>query len=148
MVKQHTLSWLLLVMLSLPGWAQPRAELLPGATPADWLLVIEADGVRQGNELEITPLLRQFAVGRVTMSRVSTPVQQLTRWQIPLHLTNQPDDPAGMVIAPLKLGNEWTPELTLKTPTPQQTLPAPPPQPHLRWKPNLIIRAPSIPASR
>jgi len=60
MVKQHTLSWLLLVMLSLPGWAQPRAELLPGATPADWLLVIEADGVRQGNELEITPLLRQL----------------------------------------------------------------------------------------
>jgi len=82
------------------------------------------------------------------MSRVSTPVQQLTRWQIPLHLTSQPDDPAGMVIVPLKLGNEWTPELTLKAPAPQPTQPVPPPPPYWRWKPNLIIRAPSIPVSR
>ncbi|MFL9625440.1 hypothetical protein [Aeromonas jandaei] len=145
MVKQHTLCLLLLVMWSLPGWAQPRAELLPGATPADWLLVIEADGVRQGNELEITPLLRQFAVGRVTMSRVSTPVQQLTRWQIPLHLTSQPDDPAGMVITPLKLGNEWTPELTLKAPAPQPTLPAPPTPAALEMEAQLDHQGPLYP---
>ncbi len=46
------------------------------------------------------------------MSRVTTPVQQLTRWQIPLH---QSDSPANtkVVIAPLKLGNEFTPSLTL-----------------------------------
>ncbi|MFB2864696.1 hypothetical protein [Aeromonas sp. MdU4] len=133
------------MMLSLPGWAQPRAELLPGATPADWLLVIEADGVRQGNELEITPLLRQFAVGRVTMSRVSTPVQQLTRWQIPLHLTSQPDDPADMAIAPLKLGNEWTPELTLTPRNPQPTLPTSPPPAALEMEAQLDHQGPLYP---
>ncbi len=106
--------WGLLLALASPlCWAlPPRAELLPGADPSDWLLIIEADGERQSSELEITPLLRQFAVGRVTMSRVTTPVQQLTRWQIPLH---QSDSPANtkVVIAPLKLGNEFTPSLTL-----------------------------------
>lgn len=106
--------WGLLLALASPlGWAlPPRAELLPGADPSDWLLIIEADGERQSSELEITPLLRQFAVGRVTMSRVTTPVQQLTRWQIPLHQSNSPAD-TGVVIAPLKLGNEFTPSLTL-----------------------------------
>ena len=106
--------WGLLLALTSPlGWAlPPRAELLPGADPSDWLLIIEADGERQSSELEITPLLRQFAVGRVTMSRVSTPVQQLTRWQIPLHQSGSPAN-TGVVIAPLKLGNEFTPSLTL-----------------------------------
>lgn len=106
--------WGLLLALASPlGWAlPPRAELLPGADPSDWLLIIEADGERQSSELEITPLLRQFAVGRVTMSRVTTPVQQLTRWQIPLHQSGSPAN-TGVVIAPLKLGNEFTPSLTL-----------------------------------
>ncbi len=106
--------WGLLLALASPlGWAlPPRAELLPGAAPSDWLLIIEADGERQSSELEITPLLRQFAVGRVTMSRVTTPVQQLTRWQIPLHQSNSPAN-TEVVIAPLKLGNEFTPSLTL-----------------------------------
>nr|WP_231554865.1 hypothetical protein [Aeromonas allosaccharophila] len=106
--------WGLLLALASPlCWAlPPRAEVLPGADPSDWLLIIEADGERQSSELEITPLLRQFAVGRVTMSRVTTPVQQLTRWQIPLHQSNSPYD-TEVVIAPLKLGNEFTPSLTL-----------------------------------
>lgn len=106
--------WGLLLALASPlCWAlPPRAEVLPGADPSDWLLIIEADGERQSSELEITPLLRQFAVGRVTMSRVTTPVQQLTRWQIPLHQSNSPAN-AEVVIAPLKLGNEFTPSLTL-----------------------------------
>lgn len=106
--------WGLLLALASPlCWAlPPRVEVLPGAAPSDWLLIIEADGERQSSELEITPLLRQFAVGRVTMSRVTTPVQQLTRWQIPLHQSGSPAN-TEVVIAPLKLGNEFTPSLTL-----------------------------------
>jgi len=106
--------WGLLLALASPlCWGlPPRAELLPGADPSDWLLIIEADGERQGSELEISPLLRQFAVGRVTMSRVTTPIQQLTRWQIPLHQSNSSANTV-VIIAPLKLGNEFTPSLTL-----------------------------------
>lgn len=83
----HALCLLLLWLMTAQVFAAPpRAELLPGADRRDWLLIIEADGERQSSELAITPLLRQFAVGKVTMSRVRTPQQSLTRWQIPLHL--------------------------------------------------------------
>lgn len=107
--------WLLLILASSFSWAlPPRAELLPGANPGDWLLIIEADGERQSSELDIAPLLRQFAVGRVTMSRVTTPVQRLTRWQIPLS-HNPSSGSQEIEIAPLKLGHEFTPALTLPT---------------------------------
>ena len=66
--------------------APPRAELLAGENDRDWLLVIEADGELKGDELSLLPLLRQFAVGRVSISRVNTEVSGLIRWQIPLHL--------------------------------------------------------------
>ncbi len=83
----HALCLLLLWLMAAQVFAAPpRAELLPGADRRDWLLIIEADGERRSNELAITPLLRQFAVGKVTMSRISAPRQNLTRWQIPLHL--------------------------------------------------------------
>ena len=129
MVRRATWSGLLLMLISIPGWAlPPRAELLPGTAATDWLLIIEADGERQSNELVITPLLRQFAVGRVSISRVSTPVQQLTRWHIPLHLSG-PDNDVARVIPPLTLGADVTPALTLPARTasttalPQHTAP-------------------------
>lgn len=119
---------LILALLAFPCWAlPPRVELLPGATAADWLLIIEADGERDSRELEIAPLLRQFAVGRVTMSRVTTPVQQLTRWQIPLHLGQGHDGTADLIIPSLKLGDEMTQPLHFR---PQQVAKiAPPPAP-------------------
>ena len=107
--------WLLLFSLLtifLPGQAlaaPPRAELLAGASEGDWLLIIEADGERRGDELSLTPLLRQFAVGRVTISRVTTEVRSLTRWQIPLHRVTSD---ANLVPA-LRLGTELTPTLPL-----------------------------------
>ncbi|MDM5131333.1 hypothetical protein OB962_10020 [Aeromonas piscicola] len=114
--------WLLLCLLSTPALAAPpRAELLPGADSRDWLLIIEADGERQSNELAIAPLLRQFAVGKVTMSRVTTPVHSLTRWQIPLHTL----DTGPGVVPSLSLGPEQTPAL----PLPERTLAAQPSQP-------------------
>lgn len=122
--------WGLLLALASPlGWAlPPRAELLPGTGPSDWLLIIEADGERQSNELETTPLLRQFAVGRVTMSRVTTPEQQPTRWQIPLHQHTSPGS-QDVVIAPLKLGHEFTPSLTLPGKEAKSALPMHPAAP-------------------
>lgn len=89
--------------------APPRAELLPGANEGDWLLVIEADGQRRNEELSLTPLLRQFAVGRVTMSRVTTEVKSLTRWQIPLHRVAR----EASQVPSLSLGEEHTPPLPL-----------------------------------
>ncbi|MGY3943643.1 BatD family protein [Aeromonas tecta] len=88
--------------------ASPRAELLPGASEGDWLLIIEADGERRSDELNLTPLLRQFAVGRVTLSRVTTEVQSLTRWQIPLSVARDTNQ-----IPALTLGSEQTPPLPL-----------------------------------
>lgn len=85
--------------------APPRAELLPGASEGDWLLIIEADGERRSDELSLTPLLRQFAVGRVTLSRVTTSVHSLTRWQIPLHRVAQD----ARQVPALVLGAESTP---------------------------------------
>ncbi|OCA62783.1 hypothetical protein A9R10_09045 [Aeromonas piscicola] len=112
----------MLCLLSTPALAAPpRAELLPGADSRDWLLIIEADGERQSNELAIAPLLRQFAVGKVTMSRVTTPVHSLTRWQIPLHTL----DTGPGVVPSLSLGPEQTPAL----PLPERTLAAQPSQP-------------------
>lgn len=123
----HGLScWLLLCLLSTPALAAPpRAELLPGADSRDWLLIIEADGERQGNELAIAPLLRQFAVGKVTMSRVTTPVHSLTRWQIPLHTL----DTGPGVVPSLSLGPEQTPALPLPKRSQAGTLAAQPRQP-------------------
>lgn len=123
----HGLScWLLLCLLSTPALAAPpRAELLPGADSRDWLLIIEADGERQGNELAIAPLLRQFAVGKVTMSRVTTPVHSLTRWQIPLHTL----DTGPGVVPSLSLGPEQTPALPLPKRSQAGTLAAQPSQP-------------------
>lgn len=89
--------------------APPRVELLPGASEGDWLLVIEADGERRSDELSLTPLLRQFAVGRVSLSRVTTEVRSLTRWQIPLH---RMASDASQIPA-LTLGTEQTPPLPL-----------------------------------
>lgn len=89
--------------------APPRAELLPGANEGDWLLIIEADGQRRSDELSLTPLLRQFAVGRVTMSRVTTEVKSLTRWQIPLHRVAR----EASQVPSLSLGEEHTPPLPL-----------------------------------
>lgn len=100
---------LLCLLTNLALAAPPRAELLPGADSRDWLLIIEADGERQSNELAIAPLLRQFAVGKVTMSRVTTPEHSLTRWQIPLHAL----DTGPGVVPPLSLGPEQTPALPL-----------------------------------
>ena len=84
--------------------APPRAELLASASEGDWLLIIEADGERRADELSLTPLLRQFAVGRVTMSRVTTEVHSLTRWQIPLHRVASDADQ----VPALSLGAEQT----------------------------------------
>ncbi|WP_042011484.1 BatD family protein [Aeromonas fluvialis] len=136
----------MLALASPLGWAlPPRAELLPGANPGDWLLVIEADGERQSGELEITPLLRQFAVGRVTMSRVTTPVQQLTRWQIPLHQSNSPAN-TEVVIAPLKLGNAFTPSLTVPLREAQTAaLPKPPAPSPLEMQASLDHQGPIYP---
>lgn len=102
--------WLLLWLFAHPVLAAPpRAELLPGADSRDWLLIVEADGERQSNELIIAPLLRQFAVGKVTISRVTTPVHSLTRWQIPLHTL----DDGSHIVPALSLGSEQTPEVPL-----------------------------------
>lgn len=104
----HALCLLLLWLVTAQVFAAPpRAELLPGADRRDWLLIIEADGERQSSELAITPLLRQFAVGKVTMSRVSAPQQSLTRWQIPLHLL----DTSPQQVPALPLGAEQTPSI-------------------------------------
>ena len=104
----HALCLLLLWLMTAQVFAAPpRAELLPGADRRDWLLIIEADGERQSSELAITPLLRQFAVGKVTMSRVSAPQQSLTRWQIPLHLL----DTSPQQVPALPLGAEQTPSI-------------------------------------
>nr|WP_251650573.1 hypothetical protein [Aeromonas dhakensis] len=104
----HALCLLLLWLLPAQLFAAPpRAELLPGADRRDWLLIIEADGERQSDELAITPLLRRFAVGKVTMSRVTAPQQNLTRWQIPLHLL----DDAEQQVPALSLGKEQTPSI-------------------------------------
>lgn len=111
---------LLLLCLSLTGQAlaaPPRAELLPGANDGDWLLIIEADGQLRGDELSLTPLLRQFAVGRVTMSRVTTEVRSLTRWQIPLHRVASD----ARQVPALMLGSQSTPPLPLPKRTEPQT---------------------------
>ena len=79
--------WLLLALCAMRVQAAPvEAELLPGASERDWLLVIEADGLHRDEDLNLQPLLRQFAVGRVSIQRVSAQSRSLTRWQIPLHL--------------------------------------------------------------
>ncbi len=79
----HALCLLLLWLMTAQVLPPRPGRAAAGADHRDWLLIIEADGERQSSELAITPLLRQFAVGKVTMSRVSTPQQSLTRWQIP-----------------------------------------------------------------
>lgn len=100
--------------------APPRAELLAGASEGDWLLIIEADGERRADELSLIPLLRQFAVGRVTLSRVTTEVHSLTRWQIPLHRVA---GDANQVPA-LSLGTEQTPALPLPRRSESEAAPA------------------------
>lgn len=109
------LCWLLLIpLLAFPALAAPpRAELLPGASERDWLLIIEADGVLHDDALDLQPLLRQFAVGRVSISRASTQISDLTRWQIPLHLL----DTSPSRVPPLALGAGLTPELAVPTGT-------------------------------
>ncbi len=113
----------LLVLFAMPVQAAPpRAQLLPGQSEGSWLLVIEADGERGSDELKLTPLLRQFAVGRVSISRVSTPVTRLTRWQIPLHRVASDANQ----IPPLTVGAEQTPALPLtsRPPPDSQARPA------------------------
>lgn len=104
---------LLLLWADLSRAAPPRAELLAGASDGDWLLIIEADGQRRSDELVLAPLLRQFAVGRVTLSRVTTEVRSLTRWQIPLHRAAD----AATQVPSLALGDEQTPALPLPGPS-------------------------------
>ena len=60
-----------------------RGRAVAGASERDWLLVIEADGLHRDEDLNLQPLLRQFAVGRVSIQRVSAQSRSLTRWQIP-----------------------------------------------------------------
>ena len=105
-----------------------RAELLAGESDRDWLLVIEADGELKGDELSLLPLLRQFAVGRVSISRVNTEVSSLIRWQIPLHLL----ETSPRQVPPLTLGAEQTPALPIPTPPRTGTLM---PQPEARPSP-------------
>ncbi|MBP0601428.1 BatD family protein [Aeromonas sanarellii] len=112
--------WLLVVLLlALPAQAAPpRVELLPGAKESDWLLIVEADGERRDDELDLRPLLRQFAVGRVSISRVHTQTRRLTRWQIPLHLLAT----SPRLVPPLSLGTEFTPQRPLTAPRAAGTL--------------------------
>lgn len=127
LIRQPLGKWLPLLLLLWAAQslaAPPRAELLAGASDGDWLLVIEADGQRQSDELVITPLLRQFAVGRVTVSRVTTAVRSLTRWQIPLHRSAS----AATLVPALALGSEQTPVLPLPGPS-QPDAPKVPPSP-------------------
>lgn len=121
--RRHLACLMMLALLfTLSVQAAPRAQLLPGESEGSWLLIIEADGNRSGDELDLTPLLRQFAVGRVSISRVDTQISSLTRWQIPLHRVA---DDANQVPA-LRLGTEQTPPLPLSS----TRLPDPPsPQP-------------------
>ncbi|PJG60074.1 BatD family protein [Aeromonas cavernicola] len=81
------------------------------------LLIVEADGAHPAQALEHAPLLRRFAVGRITVSRVDSANQQLTRWQIPLHLAAASPSPgrssAGLRIPPLAVGNQMTPAITI-----------------------------------
>lgn len=136
--------WWLLVMLPVTQAqaAPPRAELLAGESDRDWLLVIEADGELKGDELSLLPLLRQFAVGRVSISRVNTQMSSLIRWQIPLHLL----ETSPRQVPPLTLGAEQTPALPIPTRPQTGTLT---PQPETRvsplsCRPGCCIRAPFI----
>lgn len=121
--------WLLAMLLATQAQAAPpRAELLAGESDRDWLLVIEADGALKGDELSLLPLLRQFAVGRVSISRVNTQVSSLIRWQIPLHLL----ETSPRQVPPLTLGAEQTPALPIPTRPQTGTLT---PQPETRVSP-------------
>nr|WP_223953766.1 hypothetical protein [Aeromonas caviae] len=91
--------------------APVEAELLPGASERDWLLVIEADGLHRDEDLNLQPLLRQFAVGRVSIQRISAQSRSLTRWQIPLHLL----DTSPRQVPSLPLGADLTPSLAVPT---------------------------------
>lgn len=104
--------WLLLALCAMRVQAAPvEAELLPGASERDWLLVIEADGLHRDEDLNLQPLLRQFAVGRVSIQRVSAQSRSLTRWQIPLHLL----DTSPRQVPSLPLGADLTPSLAVPT---------------------------------
>ncbi|MGY6037093.1 hypothetical protein [Aeromonas sp. AE23HZ002T15] len=127
----HLPSWrrlmlLLICLLAIPAQAAPpKAQLLPGENEGSWLLIIEADGERRSDELNLTPLLRQFAVGRVSISRVITQITSLTRWQIPLHRVASD---ASQVPA-LTLGTEQTPSLPLTSGHQPDSLTVPLPSP-------------------
>ena len=129
LMKRPSGWWLLAVLLGTQVQAAPpRAELLAGESDRDWLLVIEADGQLKGDELSLLPLLRQFAVGRVSISRVNTQVSSLIRWQIPLHLL----ETSPRQVPPLTLGAEQTPALPIPTRPQTGTLT---PQPETRVSP-------------
>ncbi|BDN92388.1 hypothetical protein [Aeromonas caviae] len=111
--------WLLLALCAMRVQAVPvEAELLPGASERDWLLVIEADGLHRDEDLNLQPLLRQFAVGRVSIQRVSAQSRSLTRWQIPLHLL----DTSPRQVPSLPLGADLTPSLAVPTRSLDDTL--------------------------
>lgn len=65
--------------------AAPRVELLPQEGAEDWLLLIEVPGHWPLDTLDIQPLLRQFAVGRISRLESMSESGPQTRWLIPLH---------------------------------------------------------------
>ncbi|WP_227656696.1 hypothetical protein [Aeromonas caviae] len=95
-----------------------RGRAVAGASERDWLLVIEADGLHRDEDLNLQPLLRQFAVGRVSIQRVSAQSRSLTRWQIPLHLL----DTSPRQVPSLPLGADLTPSLAVPTRSLDDTL--------------------------
>jgi hypothetical protein len=65
--------------------AAPRVELLPQEGAEDWLLLIDAPGHWPLDALNIQPLLRQLAVGRISRQVSMGESGPQTRWLIPLH---------------------------------------------------------------
>ena len=82
-----------------------RGRAVAGASERDWLLVIEADGLHRDEDLNLQPLLRQFAVGRVSIQRVSAQSRSLTAGRSPAPARYQPAPGA----LPAPFGADLTP---------------------------------------
>ncbi|MGE6108984.1 hypothetical protein [Aeromonas sobria] len=112
----------------------PRAEILATERPDEWRLIIEAPGRWPAGALVITPLLRQFAVGRVSLQQGMGEDGPSTRWLIPLHGQPAP-------LPPLRLAS-WSIPLP---PFPAREADTAPPPPRVIQRASLSHEGPLYP---
>ncbi|MFM4717715.1 BatD family protein [Aeromonas bivalvium] len=112
----------------------PKVEILAAERPDEWRLIIEAPGRWPAGALIITPLLRQFAVGRVALQQGMGEDGPSTRWLIPLHGQPAP-------LPPLRLAN-WSIPLP---PFPAREADTAPPPPRVTQRASLAHEGPLYP---